>query len=405
MASIGNQIKDWVRVNASVGLFVRLSGSDSFIVDFVELKKEKKLIQVTRSGNDTPTTALQGKQNACYLCIDGPGVIHKKVTRSDNLELSKLVKSSIPQIDPDELFYQYTPISSSEGFLSVIRKNLLEEVFRHLSETRLLIQKVSLGPFPINTFLSFTEGHTTITTPYHTLNTSSTIESFELNSNGNHESKHYEFIGEYIESELLLPYCCALQHFIPNNSTLSSHSTLTRAHQREFLFFSIMKRSIAIVPFILFVILLINFVLFSYYQSENRELTVQNSIKLSETSKINALREELAQKEELISELETKASGPITYYADQLAASLVDGIKLTTLEVYPLDSRAFNLDQSYVFQPGLIKIAGLCTNPQALSGWLNAVNSLAWVETISSPEYSRNELLRKGQFEFTISTR
>ncbi|SNT14091.1 hypothetical protein SAMN05421640_2480 [Ekhidna lutea] len=401
MRSLINQIATRFSDRESLGVFIRLKDGHIGNIDYVTLKSHKNLLDITDSYQNVDVKAVEFRRQPIYLSIDGDGVIHKLVENPNDSSPEELVKSNLPKIDLNSVYFQYNPISKDQGYLSIIRRTVFKEVMDHFDSFDSFIINVTLGPFATNILFTIQPEITSVSgSGYQLVAENSLLTSFNYTGVSSDES--INFGEQNLNPEILLPYFSAIQHFIPSQNNNSAEWVEIEEQRKEFRFYNLYRKIILFAPTSLFLVLLINFAIFSYFQSANSELTIRHSIQLSEGNEFKKLSNEVSQKEKMLNLSETNYARTITYYADQLGLSIVDGVKLTELEIYPLDQKSLTNNQEYVFLTGKIQVRGLCNEPENLTEWINQLNKLSWIQNISSPKYSWDVLLNKGEFEFEI---
>lgn len=388
---------------SSVGIFLKLDSVDGIQFDLIKTQRNKGIIEITDQQFDLPLTSISeyvSSQEVCYLSIVGSAIIHKKAVLSPDQKIEDLVTASLPQVKINDLYCQYLS-SNSSGFLSIVRKNVIDEILDELSSLSCCVIKVILGPFSLDPILKLQNKIDSIEAPPFKLKiVNQGIESIEKIVSPS--TSKYLFGDQEIESRQLLPYATSLTHFIGFENLSEINTSTIRRGKNEFIHQRIFKKSFIAAPVFLLTLLIINFGLFSYYSSENNELRISYSSQLAKSEKIGSLGKDLEIKEKLLSLTASPSTSLITFFADEIASNMVEGIQLTELEIYPINQFLLSNERRIEFEYNKIKIVGNCYRPEELSSLINKLNALEWVKDISSPNYKWNEFSKKGIFNFEI---
>lgn len=388
------------------GAMVILDQQEIKQIDLIKLKKEKKEVLVVEKKSHIHFSDLpQENQVPIYLALDGKGVLHKRVNRSENEDLISVAKNNFPNLKPGELHFQYAPVGDQEGILSVIRKSDVEQVSSQLQSKGFYVCGISLGAFALGIFAQIQEftgnievDHYNITIENGLVITSKFIEQ-RLSEN------NYKFGEEEVSSTFLLPYCIGLQHFISSFGIPGLELPELGQAQYELAHKQLSGILIKAVPIGLLILLLINFGLYSYYQQENARLEIAYGKAKHKLELLNELNADLKLKKELFSSIGSIGSIHLPYFADQIGANLVEGIQLSRLSLSPLDQKELDNNRTWMFQSGSIQIAGFCPGTAELNAWISRMDTLNWVKSIDYPKFSRNITDNRGEFEVTIQVR
>lgn len=95
---------------------------------------------------------------------------------------------------------------------------------------------------------------------------------------------------------------------------------------------------------------------------------------------------------------------PVWFFADRLAASMVDDIQLTDMYVHPIDEQKAKDEKKMIFNYTTISVAGVCENPVILNEWLLKLKQVTWIKSINKQAYHFNDKEKTGAFSFEITT-
>ena len=136
-------------------------GRGKIVFNLLVFKKERSKVktEVSHTGIDFETIKkVLSAKIPVSLVINGKGIIHKKVSVSDKEDFPSLLHKVFPNANPSEFYVQNTPAdNSSNAFVSIIRKNIADDIIAQFSNSGFYIVSCLMGPFPIT---SRSEEHT-----------------------------------------------------------------------------------------------------------------------------------------------------------------------------------------------------------------------------------------------------
>lgn len=148
----------------------------------------------------------------------------------------------------------------------------------------------------------------------------------------------------------------------------------------------------------LLIVLLINFLVFTNYNTEVNTLRTT----LSTNEYKWKLYEDLNDKYEANkSMLDRKAkAGLLSYFADQLAYYRPYQIQFTSLNLKPLTEKGLE----YNVEQGVVEISGLSKNHSQYQAWLDLLKQTTWVSKIETVVYKRHEKSKSTEFTLKLYT-
>jgi Tfp pilus assembly protein PilN len=153
---------------------------------------------------------------------------------------------------------------------------------------------------------------------------------------------------------------------------------------------------------VLFLVLLVNFVLFSHYARINSEQQTMAMVSLS-TAKQEAGRKTAVQaKVKWMSSNGWDQPSRMSLYADRIAALVPDDAALTTMKINPVNSNFMGGDGVLKFQRDTIEITGTCGDPVELNRFVNNLRNIRYFRDISIRSYSYKKEIGEGSFSMEI---
>jgi Tfp pilus assembly protein PilN len=208
---------------------------------------------------------------------------------------------------------------------------------------------------------------------------------------------------EPIGEQFILAYAAAFQLALFHQLTPLSISIERVDHNLEEFGekqkFSFRLATIAIA---FFVLLLINFLLFSYYGDKNSSLSAQVSQSSASMETSQQTESEILKKEQLLKEIGWNKGKSYAWLADQLGQTVPASIELTEMSINPLDATVSNRLRKQVYQSGVIKVAGVTPELTSINDWVYVLKGKPWVKQVRLDNFSPSQEENRQQFSFTI---
>ncbi|MEZ5199168.1 MAG: PilN domain-containing protein [Bacteroidales bacterium] len=168
-----------------------------------------------------------------------------------------------------------------------------------------------------------------------------------------------------------------------NNFRSHNHAitTITNINE-EFKAFRLMKIVGAGLLATFFLVLLFNYFVFDYYNSNYNSLTSRLTEYQGFLTNYEIQKNDLEAKKALLTETGLLEPTKISYYADRIAASLPKDINLKSFEINPKVSKK-NDPKTIGFVKGKITIEGYASKGSIINNWMKTIEEYDWVERIS----------------------
>ncbi|HKG08737.1 MAG TPA: hypothetical protein VKB19_19865 [Pedobacter sp.] len=151
----------------------------------------------------------------------------------------------------------------------------------------------------------------------------------------------------------------------------------------------------------LFILLLLNFLLFSHYTDRTNQLQRENNITGTQVEKFQEMEQELQQKASLIRNAGWTGGHAYAWITDRLMASKPAAILVSGFSINPLKETS-TLAEPEVYEAGQIKISGSSEDAAVLNNWLHQIRSMGWVKNCEMNVYGQNRDTGKGDFVIQI---
>lgn len=390
-----------IKGSRAYGVELIFNSKDDYVLYAVEIQKIKEELIVASRLEKTSFTEISEankKKYPVYLSIDGKGIIHKKITVNEHSKDQELLHQILPNAAIKDFYMQRTSISETENWVSVIRKELLDEVVEQIETLGLFCVQVSLGPFVIERILPLLKTSELVTNSHHLKIQQDRITNLLIPESSNYQ---YNLGGENIEKQYIVAFANAFSHFI-STSNFSIHHPKIK-HLREEFYYKNKYTVIGFSMLVLFLVLTIsNMLLYNSFQNTNNVLQFQLNSKQKYIGELNQLKEEVKLKEEFVQHSGLTQSSKMSYYADQIALGLPESIQLNELFINPLMKRIRKAeDINYQFNK--ISISGTVNKSIELNNWVKQLKNYDWISEVAIVSFLQDNLKISGDFEIEVS--
>lgn len=338
------------------------------------------------------------------VTLFGKSVFQKQVGKLDEID-SKNFSQILPNGNPDD-FYVQNFASGESSFVSIIRKPEADKWIAAIKDAGFVPLILSLGPFPVYN----------VTEQLNVYDDELVFDNHIVKRNNEKEWTGYNYItgtsatfplkisSEAIDEKLLLPYAAAFQLALsPDLEPIHANVDALETQLDSFL----SNRKFRIKGFlalcIFFILLLINFFVFSWLNSANNALSEQISVSARNVNDIEGINDQIKTKEALLKTLGWDDGLGKAMLFDQLASLLPDEVRLLEMSVNPVDMASTRAQRAISFADRTIKTVGNSENILPVNEWIARIKTLKWVKTIQMDSYAFNSESGTGQFTVTIT--
>lgn len=339
-----------------------------------------------------------------HLTISGRGILHRKVERSTFGSEGQLLEMILPNANLDT-FYLQSVLVGDYCFASVVRKQVVADVLMQWQEKEYWILQLSLGAFDVRFLTPFFKQKNTFYTQKQILefDQNEKLQSFASNAEGVNAEIN---LGEdRFGGNLLVSYAGAFKGLMKIDTGLVVEQT--EQIREEFLHRNVYTKGSLVVLFGLLFILLVNTGMYYHYKSSNQRLSTDLMYKKAQLEELDALRNQFKRQQSFLQNTNINQGSRASYYADQIGASLPEGLQLQGMTLFPLKGKAkdYREDDLLVFVPNKIILEGLCKSSLLYNEWIKTLEKESWISKVRHLEY-RDLSNQLGAFdlELTLAT-
>lgn len=337
------------------------------------------------------------------LSLSGRGILHKRLVNPSSDD-QKNLDSILPNAKVEDFYIQKFPVQQDIVF-SLVRKQVLHDVLSQFKHVKLVVTHVVLGGVSLETILPLMELQATdLVVGGHVMKISQSSISDYRYERGEHQDRLITLEGEQIAESVLVAYATGIQ-------TLSGVDplgidveplALERSEYVHKRFFNVF--GVGVLVFFL-LILIINFLLFNYYNSRHQELAGNQTRFTGYKESLDSVQRKVSARQSFLSTSGWMKPSRVSFYADEIGGSVPASILLTELSVNPYDERLTRAEKKLVFGVGRIAVMGTCNRPTDLNPWIQNMKQMQWVDAVEIQNYTFDNTSGKGKFIIMITVK
>lgn len=391
---------EWSGLSSVLGVELRLLAGEQYSCRCCVLVSKNQHIDMESTmvieGNIIEVINAIPKSMPMAMVITGKGIIHKSASL-EGKEEGQLFQTVFAGVNPSD-FYVQQMLGGENVMLSIIRKQVVDHLLEKLGTAGAKIFMLGLGGIGMMNLLP----------QLGVSGDQFVLDGHRLMLDNNVQLKAYQFeeglkseievkLGERkITAEQLVAYAAAFQFLLHDRLELIN-AGVPQVDERfaSYLENSEFKKKGMIVMAVMFVLLLINFFVFSYYNGENERLSMTSSAQRSDADQLATIQMNIAKHELLLKELNWNSGYNYGFLVHEIGKGCPRSAKLNTL--------SFNEDlkekQEAAKIPN-IKIIGVTSNLAAVNNWIFELKEKNWVKAVRLMKYKQTET--SGEYEFNL---
>jgi Tfp pilus assembly protein PilN len=396
-------LEQYYRINQVVGVSINLRQDGAVNINACSVTAHAQQLDIDKKAIDLYAVDELKKhfppKSLVALNLSGKGVLYKQIERTAEIDQNNFSKI-LPNANIED-FYVQNFISGELSFVSVIRKAEADRWINQLKDQHYGPLALSLGPFPVQHIIP-------------QLN----VYGNEIIFNGNiiRRDEHSQWTSyrydepsqtpfalkiesEGINEKLVVPYAAAFQMVLASKlEVIEAYvPSLQTAFQKKLTDHKIKVQGFLILA-VLFMLLLGNFVWFSWLNSANIRLSQQVSQFAQSTSSIQDIDDQVKKKEGLLQSLGWDGGINKSALVDQLASLMPEEITWKEVAISPVDLNSSRVQKSIIFFSRRIRVTGTSEKIIPVNEWMARLKTRAWVKSVQLESYTYNNELNTGQF-------
>jgi hypothetical protein len=399
-------LEQYYRINQAVGISIQIGSGADLKIHACGLSVEKNKLSFDQK--ITGIVSIDGLQKhfavkLVALNLSGKGILQKQTELIQKIDQHNF-SNIFPNANIDD-FYVQNFQSSQHSFISIIRKTEADKWLQALKENGYTPLSLSLGPFPVQNIIPQLNSY-----DGRFVFDGNTIER---NEDGDWLSWNYDgqvrapfpikVESEPINEQLVLAYAAAFQLILSDKieSVVADVPELQQVWN-EVITGKRLRVYGGLILVLFFVLLLINFVVFSGLKQSNDRLTAQVSRTVQSSVDLQSVNEQASQKETLLGLLGWDGGMNKTALVDQVASLMPGEITLDEITVNPVDIAKSRVQKILSFSNRQIETRGFAEHIIPVNEWIARIKTKPWVKDIQLANYTFNNEKNTGEFLITI---
>jgi len=350
--------------------------------------------------------ALLHADTPVFLVLNGKGVIHKPFKKTDaDEDAIQILNKVIPNMNVQDVYLQVF-YSGHTGFLSIVRKQVLESHAKLILEKGFSIAAVSLGPFIAYDILCQLGllKETSYVVNGHVFERNDKAELVAYTYDASRiTSGDILLDGEKVAEASFLAYSAGVHLYLTDFGTdTTSCNYETEEGIKGHVWKSVKKRGGIALLVISFTLLLSNFIFYNIQFRKNNILKASYGTNQYKIKAIDSLQAEVKNKDRFLSDAGWLKHTKLSFYSDRIASTVLPSIKLTEFSLNPLDESASRAEKKLIFSTYHILIKGTCTSVADLNAWIKELQKDDSFKKVTIENFKYDSKINQSLFVIKI---
>lgn len=320
-----------------------------------------------------------------HLVYNTAEVITKLLEPASTLKESAAVAHKFPGLHIDHFYVQIAPLKSHKA-ISVVKKKVVDDLLASVQKMGFKVVGVSLGITSLHAILNYIDEKTIYTNTQKIVWDNAPSPSLSIVKTDETRAKTYTANGLQIDRTALLPFSGIVSFVAGSTKGYSNFAPLTvtlkNTYESNRIFTLLLRFSLALV----LVVLLVNFISFSYYFDKTTSLRKSAGFDTAHKKRLTLVRDRIHEKEKKIEALWSSSNSRATLYLDRLAVTVPKSILLTELLYQPLQ-KPVQASQPIALQENKILLLGICASSTDFSSWITHLETFDWITSVETMDY------------------
>lgn len=332
------------------------------------------------------------KQSSVCLIVGGKGIIHRE-TNDISQEERLLLKLFLPDADPNGFYIQrhINGNQSHKGIVSIVRKNIIDDIIALFSGSQFFITGMSVGPFSVQNLLPLLGNNGVF--PYKNI-----LVHYDSNSvlgfdNTEPSTSSLLIEGKNLETKHIPSISIGLA-FLMDEDVNYAGIPIIDSQIEEFKY---RTKTVSLCLFSLlaaFVLLLVNFLIFDHFFKQNNLLQAEVQRQEILLKQVTDITNTYESKSRFIRECGLLGQTYISKHLDMIAQTVPSSIVLDEIIVNPPQKTSSSKDFKYI--PNIITITGsISDNSFQFNEWIKKMKQLQAFKNVRILKY---EYINKEKF-------
>ncbi len=353
------------------------------VLSFMVLEYKKNALNIVQTGNAKSIEDFAGKiqkKTALSLVINNDKVLTKIIPGISPAE--QLVSEAFPAIKLSDFYYEVVQ-SDALSVVSVCRKTDVDTIINEYKKYKWQVISFSLGQSTIFELENYINNEKVLTTNASVFFGNNGI--YQLEKNTGKDTETYLINDLEITNEQLLSLGSVLR-VINGDTTHNNFNSLLLEFTRLYRQQRVFTRGVQSGLGILFVLLLINMLLLSKYQTQLNEKIQENNTNIQAKKELRKLERQISIQKKLLQEMSQPSQTHTTYILDDIAGFIPQSISLSSLHYQPVIKK-IKPGKEIITDKNTMIIEGISTSGDEFTNWINKLEQKTWTESVVISEY------------------
>ncbi|HCT31385.1 MAG TPA: hypothetical protein DIW31_11810 [Bacteroidales bacterium] len=387
----------FIRGNYVIGVQISFRGNNqNCLYHLIGVKKSRGKLSIVKQIIDI--TSIEElvkhipKNTPIVISIDGKNIIHKFFQEDVG---DKGLDFVLPNARKED-FYVQTSLINDGAYVSVIRREVIDNVIDRLNAFKVIPALINLGPFVTSCTTFLFDDKVKFKSEFWEIE--ATGQGISYNPFTSSDSNFIFLNGESIRDFCFPSYALSIAYLadleIPGIE-------ISLQLKEEFLF----KRAVWLGGWfflsLVFLILLVNFFIFSNYNDKYQDINNMIQQNQSLLNRNDELKTKYTLERRFIERSGLLETSRFSFYADRISRNISDSIQFTAIRIAPVNDK-IRSDKPIVFDEKTIIINGKCSNSQYFNSWKDDLKEENWVESILINQFGQEEPGKPIIFELQL---
>ena len=381
-------LEQYHRISQAAGVSIAVNQDGSLQINACEIVVDKNKLDIVKKITGLTNIEALNKhlppKSFVALNLSGKGIFQKQIEKVAAVNQHNFSRI-LPNANMDDFYVQHFP-SGEYSFVSVIRKTEADKYITELKEQGFVPLQLSLGPFPVENIIAQLNVYDNgLIFNGHIIQRNEQAEWIAVTYDPNSTSPFLLKIeSEGINEKLVIPYAAAFQMALAANL----HPIQADVPELQQAYTALiddkkLKVKGALILVVFFILLLINFILFSWLTAANNKLAGQVSQSAQSYTDIQGINDKIKEQQLLLQDLGWDGGINKSALVDQLALLLPEELTWREITINPVDISSSRTQQSLDFYSRQIRVTGLSEKIIPVNEWIARVKAQPWVKTSS----------------------
>ena len=360
------------------------------------LKNQKNELTKIKSLVLKNTEVELRNQKHVFLVINNHNVLSKTVS-SASTNINDIAYQAFPNSNLNDFYFE---ILSHENrhFVALCRKDEVDKILKYYSLKGISILGLSLGNLNLQSLVSHINEKYVYTSNAKVSLKNGMVEDLELLQKVPSDLEFYKVNGIELRNSELLAFAVSLNFIYQSTTTKKNFNDVIKKEMNNFLGKRFFIWFYKIIGVAIFILLLVNFMLLSYFSKEANKLdsTIVNNTK--NNTEFNIIKSQVEQKKKLIDQFSNKTTSKSAFYTHNILQELPTSILLLSCVYQPLKKKIQygNLVEQH---ENYIKISGVSNENESFLKWIEHIESKNWVSLVEIIQFNNKT---ENSSDFTI---